>query len=243
MGWRFRRSVRFGPVRLNITGKGLSSVSLGGRGATINMPVARAGGVRATVGIPGSGISYSEQAPAQRRPAQVANAYRRERFSVLQGGAGAPAAVAPSPKAVPWPVRYWGHLAVAGVLGAGLVAVLANGAPPQPPVPAQREQQYKQWAKANGVEHIASDRVNLLTGLRPSCQVVIDSLQLELRLAMPISAKEDLCALYAANNKLPVSQQRSRDEVLGVFLLDRCVPTPQGNCYALPGHNPNPARR
>ena len=36
MGFRFRRGLRLGPFRLNFTANGLSSVSLGGRGATVN---------------------------------------------------------------------------------------------------------------------------------------------------------------------------------------------------------------
>jgi len=56
MGFRFRRSVRVLPgVRWNISGTG-SSFSFGGRGLTTNIGQR---GVRNTVGIPGSGVSYS----------------------------------------------------------------------------------------------------------------------------------------------------------------------------------------
>lgn len=56
MGLRFRQSFKLFPgVRLNM-GKNGFSASFGGRGATVN--VSRRG-VRATVGLPGSGISYS----------------------------------------------------------------------------------------------------------------------------------------------------------------------------------------
>ena len=60
MTWRFRRSLRLGPLRLNFAKSGLSSVSLGGRGASLNIPVARAGGVRGTASIPSTGLSWSE---------------------------------------------------------------------------------------------------------------------------------------------------------------------------------------
>lgn len=57
MGFRFRRSIRILPgIRLNLSGSGVST-SIGGRGATIN--VGRRG-VRGTVGLPGTGLSYSE---------------------------------------------------------------------------------------------------------------------------------------------------------------------------------------
>lgn len=59
MGFRFRHSSRLGPLRFNFSKAGLSSISLGGSGASLNIPVARAGGPRATVGLPGTGLSWS----------------------------------------------------------------------------------------------------------------------------------------------------------------------------------------
>jgi hypothetical protein len=65
MGFRFRHSSRLGPLRFNFSKAGLSSISLGGPGASLNIPVARSGGTRATVGLPGTGLSWSvEQTPA-----------------------------------------------------------------------------------------------------------------------------------------------------------------------------------
>ena len=56
MGFRFRRSARLGPLRFNFSKGGLSSISVGGRGASFNIPVARSGGARTTVGVPGTGL-------------------------------------------------------------------------------------------------------------------------------------------------------------------------------------------
>lgn len=57
MGFRFRKSIKIAPgVRINLTKKGVSSVSVGKRGATMNVGKK---GTRGTVGIPGSGLSYS----------------------------------------------------------------------------------------------------------------------------------------------------------------------------------------
>ena len=65
MGFRFRHSSRLGPLRFNFSKAGLSSISLGGPGASLNIPVARSGGTRATVGLPGTGLSWSvERTPA-----------------------------------------------------------------------------------------------------------------------------------------------------------------------------------
>jgi hypothetical protein len=56
MGFRFRRSLKLMPgVRLNISRSGFST-SLGGKGATLNIGKR---GTRGTVGLPGSGLSYS----------------------------------------------------------------------------------------------------------------------------------------------------------------------------------------
>jgi hypothetical protein len=61
MAFRFRKSIKLGPVKFNVTKNGVSSISLGGRGASLNIPVARSGGIRGTVGIPGSGLSMSRE--------------------------------------------------------------------------------------------------------------------------------------------------------------------------------------
>ena len=56
MGWRFRRSIKLLPgVKLNI-GKKSTSISIGGRGATVNF---NKHGTKTTVGIPGTGLSYT----------------------------------------------------------------------------------------------------------------------------------------------------------------------------------------
>lgn len=61
MGFRLRRS--FGPrgFKVNVTKNGISSVSIGGKGGTANVPIGRKGGTRTTVGIPGTGLSWTEQ--------------------------------------------------------------------------------------------------------------------------------------------------------------------------------------
>lgn len=63
MGFNFRKSLKIAPgVRLNITKKGISSVSLGGKGARVNLGKK---GTRTTVGMPGTGLSYSNFSPKQ----------------------------------------------------------------------------------------------------------------------------------------------------------------------------------
>jgi hypothetical protein len=71
--FRIRRSIRLAPgVRLNLSKSGVST-SIGPRGATLNVGGKR--GPRATVGVPGTGVSYTERLgePAQHQeptPAQ-----------------------------------------------------------------------------------------------------------------------------------------------------------------------------
>ncbi len=69
MGFRFRQSARLGPLRFHFAKGGLSSISLGGRGASFNIPVSRSGGPRTTVGIPGTGLSWSMEHRAERQAA------------------------------------------------------------------------------------------------------------------------------------------------------------------------------
>jgi hypothetical protein len=58
MGFRFRKSVRLLPgVRDNLSKSGIST-SPGGRGGTVTIGKR---GVRATAGLPGTGLSYSQQ--------------------------------------------------------------------------------------------------------------------------------------------------------------------------------------
>jgi len=59
MGLRFRRRIKLFPgVAINIGKTGVTSCSIGGKGLTVNVSKK---GTRATVGIPGTGISYSEK--------------------------------------------------------------------------------------------------------------------------------------------------------------------------------------
>jgi hypothetical protein len=70
MGFRFRRSARFGPLRFNFARSGLSSISFRGRGASFNIPVARSGGARTSVELCGTGQSWSvEHSREANRPA------------------------------------------------------------------------------------------------------------------------------------------------------------------------------
>ncbi|HMN14960.1 MAG TPA: DUF4236 domain-containing protein [Bellilinea sp.] len=57
MPFRFRKSFRIAPgVKVNLSKTG-TSLSLGGKGASVNIGRKR---VRTTVGLPGTGVSYSE---------------------------------------------------------------------------------------------------------------------------------------------------------------------------------------
>jgi len=66
MGFNFRKSLKIAPgVKLNITKKGISSLSLGKNGARVNIGKK---GVKTTVGIPGSGLSYSKHVSYNKPP-------------------------------------------------------------------------------------------------------------------------------------------------------------------------------
>lgn len=71
MGLKFRKSVKLAPgIKLNLTKNGVSSVSVGKNGAKVNIGK---NGIRSTVGIPGSGLSYSSHSPRKKSttPQQV----------------------------------------------------------------------------------------------------------------------------------------------------------------------------
>lgn len=72
MGFNFRKSLKIAPgVRLNITKKGISSLSIGGKGARVNLGKK---GTRTTVGLPGTGLSYSNYSPKQVKKEPVRSA-------------------------------------------------------------------------------------------------------------------------------------------------------------------------
>ena len=74
MGWRFRKSVKILPgVRLNFGKGGLTSTTLGGRRFKTNVG---GRGVKHTVSVPGTGVSY--QTDAGRGGASNPNSRKRD---------------------------------------------------------------------------------------------------------------------------------------------------------------------
>jgi hypothetical protein len=64
MGFRFRRSIKILPgLKVNLGKTGFTSVSVGGHGLTTNYGKK---GTRTTVGLPGTGLSYSTYSPKQK---------------------------------------------------------------------------------------------------------------------------------------------------------------------------------
>ncbi len=56
MGFRLRKAIKILPgLKLNLTKNGISSTSIGKKGATVNLGK---NGVSQTIGIPGTGLSY-----------------------------------------------------------------------------------------------------------------------------------------------------------------------------------------
>ncbi len=61
MGFRYRKRWNLLPgLAINFSKKGLSSLSVGRPGATVNIPIAREGPPQGTVGLPGTGLSWRE---------------------------------------------------------------------------------------------------------------------------------------------------------------------------------------
>lgn len=78
MGWRFRKSVKIAPgVRVNI-GKKSTSISVGGKG--YRKTFSSTGKVTTSVGIPGSGLSYTTTENTNKKKSgtnnQNSNAFR-----------------------------------------------------------------------------------------------------------------------------------------------------------------------
>ena len=107
---------------------GLSSISVGGPGASFNSPVARSGGARTTVGLPGTGLSWSvEHTPSEGlpnsrrlRPGQLA-AFKQSLLDLLRQELFAPG----SPGALLWEHGSVSRLLAQGSLGARMTGLLA----------------------------------------------------------------------------------------------------------------------
>src|SRR5689334_4179639 len=82
MGLRYRSSIRLARgLRINLWKSG-ASLSVGQPAATVNLGNR---GVRSTVGLPGSGISYSEMKPWHRRAVRRAGEFAANPTSVRRG--------------------------------------------------------------------------------------------------------------------------------------------------------------
>lgn len=86
MGFRLSKSLTIFPgVRLNFGKRGLSSLSIGKRGMTLNVGKQ---GPRATVGIPGTGLSYSTDldGDGRRKPGALRRVVAIAIFLLVVGG-------------------------------------------------------------------------------------------------------------------------------------------------------------
>jgi Protein of unknown function (DUF4236)/Bacterial SH3 domain len=117
MGWRYRKSFSILPgLRLNMGKSGLTSLSVGGRGATLNLGKK---GVMGTVSLPGTGLSYQHRfknpPPGQKTPATLLGAVPPSGRTFPVGACVIGAAVvcgylalrsptSPSPPSVPAPI-------------------------------------------------------------------------------------------------------------------------------------------
>jgi len=73
MSFRFRKSIKAGPVRVNFSKSGVG-YSVGGKGFRVTKKAG--GGVRTTAGVPGTGISYVKDSGSGRRHSTVDKVYK-----------------------------------------------------------------------------------------------------------------------------------------------------------------------
>ncbi|MBP1469228.1 DUF4236 domain-containing protein [Acinetobacter nosocomialis] len=78
MGFNFRKSFKIAPgLRLNVGKKGISSVSIGGKGVRVNFSKK---GTRTNVGIPRTGLSYSSFSSHKKKARPQLNSYQQQPF-------------------------------------------------------------------------------------------------------------------------------------------------------------------
>lgn len=130
MAFRFRKSMKVMPgVRLNF-GKSSASISIGPKGA--KKTISTTGRTTASVGIPGTGISYiassggrSRASTSRRSPKRIAPQSKHSPNGGFDGGGNLPPRK-PSGKQ-PWYMRKWVWAAGGVVLVSGIFAAFTGG--------------------------------------------------------------------------------------------------------------------
>jgi hypothetical protein len=75
MGFRIKKSIKAGPVRVNFSKSGVG-YSVGGKGFRVTKKAN--GGVRTTASIPGTGISYVSDSGSSKKKTVANNGHRQE---------------------------------------------------------------------------------------------------------------------------------------------------------------------
>lgn len=76
MGFRFRKSIKMGPVRVNLSKSGVG-YSVGGKGLRVTKKAG--GGTRTTASIPGTGISYSKDSAKKKTSSKATRSSSSEK--------------------------------------------------------------------------------------------------------------------------------------------------------------------
>lgn len=75
MGFRIKKSIKAGPVRVNFSKSGVG-YSVGGKGFRVTKKAN--GGVRTTASIPGTGVSYVSDSGSSKKKTVANNGHRQE---------------------------------------------------------------------------------------------------------------------------------------------------------------------
>lgn len=130
MGLKFRKSIKMGPVRINLSKSGIG-YSVGTKGARITKSAK--GKTRATVGIPGTGLSYSKSIGSKKKKASSskskATSNARKSKSVSSANATQPNSfdtAEPFKKSIPLAIlsAVITFFFVGGIIFIGLIIVL-----------------------------------------------------------------------------------------------------------------------
>lgn len=114
MGFRFRKSVNLGPVRLNLSKSGVGA-SVGGKGFRVTKKAK--GGFRTTASVPGTGIGYTKDFGGKKKRTKSAAPQHTQR--VAQVEAAPPVEKAPRK---PWYKQWWFY----AIIGVWLLGAIIN---------------------------------------------------------------------------------------------------------------------
>ena len=122
MGIRFRKSIKMGPMRLNLSKSGVGA-SVGGKGFRVTKKAK--GGFRASASVPGTGVGYTKDFGGKKKRSKTAALQNTQRVAQPSTEHSAPVEKATGK---PWYKQWWFYAIIAVWLLGAIINTITGGA-------------------------------------------------------------------------------------------------------------------